>query len=84
MRSLKASEFKARCLAILEEVDRTGEPVMITKRGRPVARLVPPVASAARHPQDTLAGTVEVVGDIVGPAVPATAWHALRARKRRK
>jgi prevent-host-death family protein len=49
MRSIRASEFKAKCLAILDEVERTGEPVTILKRGRPVARLLPPaliVASA--------------------------------------
>ena len=82
MRELKASEFKAKCLAVLDEVDRTGEPVTILKRGRPVARLVPEPRATARYPQKTLAGTVEILGDIIAPAAPASAWEANRRRKR--
>ena len=41
MREMKAGEFKARCLAVMDEVAATGEPVVITKRGKPIARLVP-------------------------------------------
>ena len=39
MREIKASEFKAKCLKLLDEVNETGEPIIITKRGKPVARL---------------------------------------------
>lgn len=42
MRSVPAGEFKAKCLAILDEVNATGEPVLVTKRGKPVARVVTP------------------------------------------
>ena len=81
MRKLKAAEFKAKCLAVLDEVDRTGEPVTILKRGRPVARLVPAAPASARFPQDTLAGTVEVRGDILSPVLPASVWTATRRRR---
>ena len=40
-RTMPASEFKAKCLAVLDEVERTGLPVVVTKRGRPVAQVVP-------------------------------------------
>lgn len=40
MRTMKASEFKAKCLQVLDEVQATGEPVLVTKRGKVVARLV--------------------------------------------
>jgi prevent-host-death family protein len=40
-RQIKASEFKAKCLALMDEVARTGNPVVITKNGKPVAELVP-------------------------------------------
>ena len=78
MRSIKASEFKAKCLAILDEVSRTGEPVLVLKRGRPVARLLPPMMSESKHPQLTLKGTFEILGDIIEPAVPAEDWEAER------
>ena len=73
---INASEFKARCLAILDEVARTGEKVVILKRGRPVAELVSPVTTSSAFPQDELRGTVEVVGDVVSPAVEPSDWEA--------
>lgn len=76
MRSVRASEFKAKCLAILDEVERTGEPVTILKRGRPVARLVPPASGQGKYPQESLHGTVEILGDILEPVLPAAAWEA--------
>jgi prevent-host-death family protein len=77
MREIRASEFKAKCLAILDEVERTGEPVTILKRGRAVARLVPPALGRNRYPQQALFGTVEILGDIVEPVLPAEDWEAL-------
>jgi prevent-host-death family protein len=78
MRSIRASEFKAKCLAILDEVERTGEPVTILKRGRPVARLLPPVPETGRYPQHALFGTVRILGDVVEPVLPAEDWDAER------
>jgi prevent-host-death family protein len=76
MRSFKASEFKAKCLAILDEVARTGESVTILKRGRPVARLLPPLPDESKYPQLTLKGTFEILGEIDEPVVPAEDWEA--------
>lgn len=67
MRSIRASELKAKCLAILDEVERTGEPVTILKRGRPVAHIVPPITGQGRYPQEFLRGTVEILGDVLEP-----------------
>jgi len=83
MRALKISEFKAKCLAVIDQVDRTGEPVTILKRGRAVARLVP-AASGERYPQNSLAGSVEIVGDVLSPVVPAQMWDAMQPPRRRK
>jgi prevent-host-death family protein len=41
MRTVPAGEFKAKCLAIMDEVNETGEPVLVTKRGKPVAKVIP-------------------------------------------
>ena len=76
MREIKASEFKAKCLAILDEVVQTGQAVTITKRGKPVAQLVPPVPRQGVYPQDALFGTVKIHGDIVEPVLDVDAWEA--------
>lgn len=71
MESMNASEFKAKCLAILDEVARTGKSITICKRGRPVARLIPPLEAEVEHPQRSLLGSVKIVGDIVSPLGPS-------------
>lgn len=75
MRTMKASEFKAKCLKIMDEVAETGEPVLITKKGIAVAELVP----ARRRPKDifgALKGTLKIKGDIISPI--DVEWDALR------
>ena len=78
MTRINASDFKARCLAILDHVHQTGERVVILKRGRPVAELSRTTGEGERYPQDDLAGTVVVVGDIVGPVLPDEHWESLK------
>lgn len=65
MKSIPATQFKAECLALLDRVARTGEELVVTKRGKPVARLVPVRKSSRR----SLHGSVKVLGDIVGPVI---------------
>ena len=77
--SIPISQFKARCLAILAEVKRSGRPVLVTRFGEPVAEVVPPPAPARpRKWLGSLEGSVEIVGDIVSPASPVADWEALR------
>ena len=71
---INASEFKAKCLSILDEVKRTGEPVTILKHGRPVAQLVPAVQVKSEYPQANLLGSVRIQGDVIKPVLPAEAW----------
>lgn len=66
MKSIKAGEFKAKCLSLMDEVAASGEPVTITKRGRPVALLAPARASP-KALFGALHGQVAVKGDIVAP-----------------
>jgi len=84
MKAIKASEFKARCLSILDEVARTGTPVAISKHGRIVAEVVRPRhAKAGRFPQEALRGTGRTLGDIIAPALPPEAWEAVGKAPRR-
>ena len=76
MRTLNATEFKAKCLAILEEVAASGEPVTILKRGRPIAQLVPAFPLDAATPQASLAGSITIVGDVVAPVLSPDDWEA--------
>lgn len=71
---IPAGEFKARCLQLMDEVEETGREVVITKRGRPVAKLVPVAEAASRDVLGCMRGTVTVVGDIVAPLEDA--WEA--------
>jgi prevent-host-death family protein len=73
-RVIKASEFKAKCLAVLDEVERSRQGVIITKHGRPVAELVPHTASK-RNARGILKGRLEIVGDVISPI--DVEWDAL-------
>lgn len=74
-RVVKAGEFKAKCLALMDQVAASGNPVVITKRGKPVAQLAP-IASKPRTLRGFLKGRIEVTGDIVSPI--DVEWNALR------
>lgn len=63
VREMRAGEFKAKCLSVLDEVAATKRPIVITKRGRPVARIVP-LESSAEGPLD---GLIIEQGDLVSP-----------------
>jgi prevent-host-death family protein len=76
MKTMRAGDFKARCLKVMDQVHKTREPVVITKRGKPVAKLVP----AGKRGDDIfgcLKGVVKIVGDIESPLVPRKDWEAL-------
>jgi prevent-host-death family protein len=73
-KTIAAGEFKSKCLHLLDEVAEQRTPIVITKRGRPIAKLVPiddkPVPLYGR-----MAGTVKILGDIVGP-LDDIEWNA--------
>lgn len=77
MKTISAAEFKARCLTLMDDVQATREPVVITKRGKPVAKLVP-AQSGGDEFIGRLKGTIEVVGDIESPIEPPEAWESSR------
>jgi prevent-host-death family protein len=74
IREISAGQFKARCLAIMDEVRERGGEYIITKRGTPVARLVP-IRYERKPLLGSMHGTVKVLGDIIGPLDEP--WDAL-------
>jgi prevent-host-death family protein len=71
---MPAGEFKARCLQVMAEVERTRRPVTITKRGRPVARLVP-VEAEVEPFLGSLRARIRIVGDITKPTERVEIWE---------
>ena len=74
-RVMKASEFKAKCLALMDEVERTGQSVVITKNGKPIAELSP-YRQRKRNARGILKGRLTVTGDIISPI--DIEWNALK------
>jgi prevent-host-death family protein len=74
-RVIKASEFKAKCLGLLDEVERTGDRLVITKKGKPIADVVPH-RPAKRNFIGLFKGRGEIVGDIISPI--DVEWEALK------
>ncbi len=66
---MRASAFKARCLTVMKEIQATGEPVVVTKRGTPVVKVVPVVPEKSEL-FGFMAGEFKIVGDIESPVAP--------------
>ena len=78
MDSLPVSRFKATCLAALERVRKTGRPLLVTRRGVPIAQVVPPPPpEPEKGAFGAMRGTAEELGDVVAP-LPEEDWEALR------
>lgn len=77
MKTMPAGKFKAHCLKVMDQVRARREPVIITKKGVPVAKLVP-----TGEPRSDLfgcmVGTAEILGDIEAPVVPSRTWKATK------
>jgi prevent-host-death family protein len=77
MREIPAAEFKAHCLRLMDEVRTSREPILIRKKGRPVAKLVP-ADETVPNVFGCLAGVLEVTGDLMAPVVPPETWIPAR------
>ena len=79
MEEIAISEFKAKCLALLDQVCKTKKPIRITRFGKPVAEVIPPSPHAEpRAWLGSMANSIEILGDIVSPVIEETDWEALR------
>jgi len=76
MKKIAAGAFKAKCLAIMDEVKAKRQPVLITKHGKPVAKLVP-----VDEEKDEIFGfmkdKIQITGDVVSPALTKEEWGRL-------
>ncbi|MBZ5645178.1 MAG: type II toxin-antitoxin system Phd/YefM family antitoxin [Acidobacteriia bacterium] len=77
MKQMRASAFKARCLKIMNEIQATGEPVIVTKRGKPVVKIVPAEPEKGNI-LGFMAGKGTIIGDIESPPVPFSDWKIMK------
>jgi antitoxin (DNA-binding transcriptional repressor) of toxin-antitoxin stability system len=76
MQEIAISKFKATCLAVLEKVSKTGEAILVTRFGKPIARIEPPAQVLQPRKLGLLAGTMKIHGDIVGSITDISDWEA--------
>ncbi|PYX10872.1 MAG: type II toxin-antitoxin system prevent-host-death family antitoxin [Acidobacteria bacterium] len=67
MHNISISEFKAKCLALIEQVRKTRQPLRITRHGRPVVEVIPAGPNRRRQFVGDMVGTGKIVGDIISP-----------------
>ena len=77
MKKIAAAAFKAQCLTLMDQVRSTKQPLLITKRGKPVAKLIP-VDTGKDDFIGRLKGVFRVVGDIESPVEPPEVWESAR------
>jgi prevent-host-death family protein len=78
MQEIAISEFKAKCLALLERVCKTKKPIRITRFGRPIAEVFPPSPAQDTDWVGSMADSIEFVGDVVAPVIEERDLEALR------
>jgi prevent-host-death family protein len=78
MKTMAAGKFKATCLAVMDEVQAKREPVVITKNGKPVAKMVP-IESKEENPLAVFRfGSGKIIGDVVSPIADVEDWDSLK------
>jgi prevent-host-death family protein len=78
MNDISISEFKAKCLGLIEQVHKTRLPLRITRHGRPVAEVIPAGPDRKRKFLGDMIGTAKVIGDIVSPVIDLDEVEAYR------
>jgi len=79
MHEVAISEFKAKCLALLEQVSKTKKPIRVTRFGKPIADVLPPALVQGRAAWiGSMKDSMEILGDIISPANTENEWEALR------
>ncbi len=79
MKEVAISEFKAKCLALLDQVQKTKKPILVTRFGKPLAEVIP--VSPKAGPGDwfgSMKDEIQILGDIISPANDEDEWEVLR------
>ena len=78
MQEISISKFKATCLELLRQVRATGQPILVTKHGEPLAEVQPPQPPrGVKSPVGCMKDSVEILGDIISP-VAKDDWEVLK------
>jgi prevent-host-death family protein len=79
IQKIAISDFKARCLALLDQVSKTKTPLRVTRRGRPIADVFPPsMEKDERSWIGSMTGSLEITGDIVSPVIDTDSIEAMK------
>jgi prevent-host-death family protein len=78
VKEVAISEFKAKCLSLVDQVNKTKTPLRITRRGKALADVVPVQTEQAGSWIGSMVGTGKILGDIVSPAADPEDWEVLR------
>jgi prevent-host-death family protein len=78
MNDVSISEFKAKCLGLIEQVQKTRQPLRITRHGKPVAEVIPSGPDRKREFLGDMVGTAKIVGDILSPVIDLDEIEAYR------
>jgi prevent-host-death family protein len=78
MKEVAISEFKAKCLSLIDQVQKTKKPLVITKFGKPVAEVIPPTPKPGGGWIGSMRDSMKILGDIVSPATDENEWEVLR------
>ena len=79
MKEIAISEFKAKCLSLLNQVNKTKKPIRITRFGKPVADVFPSAPASSSDWMGSMKDSMEILGEIVSPANEESDWEALRS-----
>ena len=77
MEEIQISKFKATCLAVLDRVGKTRQPVLVTRFGKPVAQVVPPPPHPGANWLGAMKEQGEIHGDLIAPVSDVSDWEAL-------
>ena len=79
IQEIAISEFKAKCLSLLEEVSKTKTPLRVTRRGKAIAEVIPASSDAeGREWLGSMSDRIEIIGDVISPVIEISEIEAMK------